>query len=238
MALVFRVLKLGKLIIGLLLLPACWAATAATVSLIVSLRVVNYGAGSLSGWWLVGGFIFWVVLFFCLPQPVRTYVLAHELTHALWGMIMGARVSRLRVSARGGSVNLSKTNFLITLAPYFFPFYTMLLLALRFILSFFLNMEPYEPFWLACVGLTWGFHVTFTLSVLLQHQPDIAEHGRLFSYAIIYLFNLLGVGLWIVAVANPTLGAYSGRFLDGLTASYGAAGHWLLGVWTQIRSAI
>lgn len=231
-------LKFGKLLIGLLLLPACWAATWALVELVAALRVVDYGSVPLSVGWLIGGFVFWVILFCCLPQPVRTYVLAHELTHALWGLIMGARVSRLRVSARGGSVNLSKTNFLITLAPYFFPFYTMLLLLLHWGLSFFYDLAPYEPFWLACVGVTWGFHVTFTFSVLLQHQPDIAEHGRVFSYTVIYLLNVLGIGLWIVGVANPTLGFFSGRCLDALLATYGVAGRWLLGLWTELRAIL
>ena len=72
-------------------------------------------------------------------------------------------------------------------------------------LSLFLDQRVYEPFWLGLIGLTWAFHLTFTITMLRQHQPDIRQHGRLFSYAVIYLLNMLGVAIWIVMVASPTL---------------------------------
>ncbi len=207
-------MKFLKLLIGLALLPLCVAATKAVYALIRNLQVSSVGEVAPDAWWLAGGFVLWVILYFALSRPVRTYVLAHELTHAFWGLMMGAKVSKLRVSSRGGSVTLSKTNFLITLAPYFFPFYTMLTLALYAVLSYFWDLRTYEPFWLGLVGLTWAFHLTFTVTTLLEHQPDIAEHGRVFSYAIIYLFNLLGFGLWIVGVAHPTLAFFSHELLQ------------------------
>jgi hypothetical protein len=43
------------------------------------------------------------------------------------------------------------------------------------------------------------------VATLLQHQPDIHECGRLFSYTFIYLMNVLGIGLWIVLVSPATL---------------------------------
>ena len=46
----------------------------------------------------------------------------------MWGLLFGARPSDVRVSASGGSVRLSKSNLLITLAPYFFPFYTFVVI--------------------------------------------------------------------------------------------------------------
>lgn len=201
-----------KFLIGLALLPVVWVVLAATARLIASLRIEELGGHALSGWWLTGGFLLWIFLFFTMPRPMRTYVLAHELTHAIWALIMGARVSRLRVSARGGSVTVSKTNWLITLAPYFFPFYTLLVLLLYFLLGWFHDLRPYEPLALALVGFTYAFHVTFTLAMLTVRQPDIIEHGRLFSYTVILLLNVLGVGCWLVAVAHPTLRDYA----DGL----------------------
>ena len=144
------------------------------------------------------GYALWLAVYFAPPRPFRTYVLAHELTHALWGVLTGARIHRLSVSRHQGSVTLSKNNVLITLAPYFFPLYTMLVIAAYGVLSVFYDLEPYAPFWLMLVGLTWGFHFTFTLSTLLQHQTDITQYGRLFSYGIIYLMNVLGMALWVV----------------------------------------
>ena len=208
-----------KTLLGLVLLPFCLAVSRTLYALIQAIHPSSVAAVSLSTWWLLGGFAFWVVLFFALPRPFRSYVLAHELTHALWGWVMGARVSRIRVSKNSGSVSLSKTNFLITLAPYFFPLYTVCVIIAHYALGFFFDLHTYEPFWLALVGLTWGFHLTFTITTLMVHQPDIREHGRLFSYAIIYLFNVLGICLWIVMVAAPTFEWLADRLgTDILTA--------------------
>jgi hypothetical protein len=193
-----------KLLVGLLLCPWCLAATRTLITLVEAIRPASVQAVPYAGWALLIGFALWVALYFLMPRPVRTYVLAHELTHALWGWLMGARIGKIRVSRKGGSVTLSKTNFLITLAPYFFPFYTMCLVLLLLVASLFFDITPYEAFWLALVGFTWGFHVTFTVSMLMRRQTDITESGRIFSYAFIYLMNVLGICLWIVAAARPT----------------------------------
>ena len=209
-----------KFLLGLAMLPFCVAATRTVISLTRDIQPHSYGALPLSTWGLIIGFCLWIILFFCLPRPMRTYVFAHELTHALWGWIMGARVSRLRVSKQGGSVTLSKTNFLIALAPYFFPLYTVLVIIGYYALSLFFDLRHYEPFWLGLIGLTWAFHLTFTITTLLQHQPDIHENGRLFSYSLIYLLNVLGISLWIVAVASPTLERWTTQLQRDTTASW------------------
>lgn len=199
-----------KLLAGLLLLPFCAAVTRTVVGLVRSFPPA--GASWSPSWWgFVLGFGLWVVLFLCLPRPVKSYVFAHELTHALWGWALGARVGRFRVSARGGSVELSKSNFLITLAPYFFPLYAILVLVGYGLLSLWFDLRAYEPVAFGLLGLTWAFHLTFTLTTLRQHQPDIRIHGRLFSYGFIYLLNLLGIGLWIVGIGAPTLPEFAAR---------------------------
>lgn len=198
----FRTLRL---ILGALLVPFC---VAVTLALLDVLRHTQTTGTLLSPQtvWLLTGYFLWLGMWFFLPQPVKTYVVAHELTHALWGLLFGGRIRRLRVSERGGSVHLSKSNLLITLAPYFFPFYTILVILVRSLFGLFAAEVPYPLVWLFFVGLTWGFHVTFTIQSLMTTQPDIQEYGRLFSYAVIYLMNLLGVGLWVVCTTSATLG--------------------------------
>jgi hypothetical protein len=198
-------MRIARFFLGFLLLPVCVAATQTLGSLLSALRPPDPSAVPPSAWALGGGFGLWLLVYATMSRPVRTYVLAHELTHALWGSLMGARVSRLRVARDGGSVTLSRSNALIALAPYFFPLYTMLLIAAYAVLSVFYAVERYQLLWLALVGFTWGFHFTFTITTLLQQQKDIREYGRLFSYAVIYLFNVLGIGLWIVAVSPASL---------------------------------
>jgi len=196
---------LFRLIVGLLLLPLGAAATRTVAELVTAAQPSSASALPPSAMALGGGFLAWLLIFIALPRPVRSYVLAHELTHALWGWLMGARVLRMNVSRERGSVTLTKTNVLITLAPYFFPLYTMLAIGVYYALSVFFDTARYQLAWLAVVGLTWGFHFTFTITTLLQRQTDIQEYGRVFSYALIYLLNVLGIGLWTVVVARPTL---------------------------------
>lgn len=197
-------LKFLKFCAGILLLPVCAIVLLSLYHLVMALRPETSTQIPRSFWALVAGFFLWIFLFIACQKPVRTYVLGHELTHALWAAVSGARVSRLRVSGKGGSVQVSKSTFLITLAPYFFPFYTFCALVLYAGFSLFYDQRIYEPFWLGLVGLTWAFHLTFTIHMLLQHQPDIIENGRLFSYVIILLFNAVGLCVWIVCMSSVT----------------------------------
>ena len=195
--------KFIKMLIGVLLLPACWAVSRAVYTLYQT-SAESTATSGFEIWALPVGFVLWVALFFLLPRPFRTYVLAHELTHALWALIMDVKVMGIKVSKESGHVTLSKTNFIINLAPYFFPLYTVMVIASYYILSIFFDMEKYYLFWLALIGLSWGFHFTFTISTLLQHQTDIKAYGHLFSYTVIYLLNILGIGFWIVIVSSAT----------------------------------
>lgn len=193
-----------RFLIGLLLLPLCFAATSAALRLLAGIQPSAWTV-SPSALALAAGFCLWVFLFFTLPRPTRAYVLGHELTHALWAwLLLGAKVRNLRVSANQGSVTVTKNNFLVTLAPYFFPFYTVLVALLYAGLSLFLDLEAYTLVWLGVIGVTWGFHITFTLNSLAHGQSDVELYGAFFSYTIIYLLNLLGICLGIVWVSSAT----------------------------------
>jgi hypothetical protein len=233
--------KLLRLVAAILLLPFCAALTLVLGDMLRTLQPASASAIPSSVWGLLVGFFLWIFLYFVMPRPVRSYVLAHELTHALWGWLMGARIRKLRVSSKGGSVALSDSNFLIELAPYFFPFYTMLVILLYGAVSLFWDQRAYEPLWVGFVGLTWGFHLTFTISALAEHQPDIQQNGRLFSYAVIYAMNLFGICLWVIAVASPTVAWFGARLFAETSAMYAAAtqrtirsalaaGQWLAGM--------
>lgn len=211
---------------GIALLPFCAAATWAVASLLGPLRPESLLALPMSTWALAIGFSLWLCMYFALPRPIRAYVLAHELTHALWASLMGARVRRITLAKQGGSVVLSRSNILITLAPYFFPLYTVIVIIVYALLSLFLDPSEYEWVWLFLVGLTWAFHLTFTISALLERQTDILEYGRVFSLAFIYLFNILQVGAGIVLVTPVTLKTFAGFLVD----DSGAVWTWIMGL--------
>ena len=194
-----------KVVIGVMLIPFCVVFTWVLYRLIWEIRPETISAVPADTWGLLIGFLLWVTLFLSLPRPVFTYVLGHELTHALWVILLGGRASNLKVSRKGGSVQVSKTNFMIALAPYFFPFYTVLVILIYGVFSLFIDQHTYRPFWMGCIGLSWGFHVTFTVLMLSHHQTDAQQHGHVFSYVFIYLANVVGLCLWIVAIGQPTL---------------------------------
>jgi hypothetical protein len=139
----------------------------------------------------------------------------------------GAKIHRMRVSKESGSVTLSKSDFLIALAPYFFPLYTVLVIAVYYIMSIFIEMEGYYLYWLGLVGFTWGFHFTFTISMLSQRQSDIQQYGYIFSYTVIYFFNIAGIGLWTVIVSSATI--------EHMIELMGAHTQW---IWVFIRNFI
>jgi hypothetical protein len=194
------VIRLLKFLAGLAMLPFCVALARSLGWLAVAVALSPSGRAQCLG--LAIGFALWIFCYFTMPRPMWSYVLGHELTHALWTFLFGGRASGLRVSDRGGHVRVTKTNVWVDLSPYFFPFYTMLVLAAYGVAGRFVDLTTYRPFWMGLIGLTWGFHLTFTLSLLTVHQTDVQGHGRIFSYALIFIVNALGAGLCIALLSG------------------------------------
>lgn len=201
----------GRFLVGLLLLPACAALSCAFVDALscVSSSSLHLSAETVA---LLGGIVAFALAWAALSHPVRAYVLGHELTHALWGLLFGARPSDVRVGREGGSVRLSKSNVVITLAPYFFPFYTFVVIVAALVTSAFLRPLPFLPAWMFLIGFTWAFHVLFTIETLTVRQPDVRAYGRLFSWTVIFLVNVLTVLVWM-AVTTPLTFRELGGFL-------------------------
>ena len=195
--------KRTKFLLGLLLLPLAAALTQTAFRALWILAEAPTRLPLLHVFATVAGVMIWVFVWTFLPPMTKTYVLGHELTHALWTLLFGGRPSNLRVSSSGGSVCVSKTNVWVSLAPYFFPFYTVVILVLWLVLQTLCPAaRPYAPIALFWIGLTWAFHLTFTVRFLRGRQPDVQEHGVLFSLALIYLLNLLILTCAFVAVGT------------------------------------
>ena len=96
-----------RMLLGVALLPMCWGVVRALFDSVIAAAGESGGvtAESIA---LLGGMLAFALCWMSVPHPVKTYVLGHELTHAIWGLLFGAVPSRLRVSESGGSVNLTK----------------------------------------------------------------------------------------------------------------------------------
>src|SRR5207302_4546099 len=130
--------KCCKTIIAILLLPVCAGAGWA-------LWLVVEASGKAETVWVAGlsGAACWVVIYLLLPKPMWVYVFGHELTHALWTWLLGGRVKKFKASSQGGHVVVTKSNFLVALAPYFFPLYAILVVLLFVSGHWLWNCRPY-----------------------------------------------------------------------------------------------
>jgi len=175
-----------KFIIAVLLLPVC-AGAARTLAM--TLRA-GYGADTV---WipLLAGAGCWIFIFLLLPKPMWIYVFGHELTHALWTWLFGGQVKKMKVSSKGGHVIISKTNFVIALAPYFFPLYAILIIGIFALGNFLWDWHLYRVWFHLLLGAAYAFHLTLTFHVLQTQQSDITSQGYLFSAVIIFLGNAL-----------------------------------------------
>ena len=212
-----------RMILGVVLLPMCWGVVRAFCDSVMAAAGESGGitAESIA---LVGGMAAFALCWMAVSHPVKTYVLGHELTHALWGLLFGAVPSKLRVSAAGGSVNLTKSNMLITLAPYFFPFYTFLVIVVALVTSAFIRPLPWLPLWMFAVGFTWAFHALFTLETLAQRQPDVKLYGRIFSWVFIFLANVSLILLFLASTTSLTFAQLGGFLVHRVIAAYVGVG--------------
>jgi hypothetical protein len=188
-----------KTIIGILLLPVCLGTARA-------LWVELVHAGGMDRVWLplLAGAASWVVIFLMLPKPMWVYVFGHELTHAVWTWIYGGSVKHLKATSGGGHVITTKNNFVIALAPYFFPFYAVLVVAVFVIGDLIWGWrQAYGGWFHLLLGAAYAFHVTLTWEILKTRQTDITSQGYLFSGVIIFLGNAL-----VLAVAVPLLAGH------------------------------
>ena len=161
------------------------------------------------------GFVLYLVIHLVLYKPVFMHVMSHELTHVLWAALFGGKAKKLEVSNQGGRVLISKTNFLISLAPYFFPLYTVILSLIYLIAD-----EKFLPYIALFVGMSLAFHTALTLYSLKTNQSDFREDSNVvFSYAFVYFMNLIVFAMVFSMLSDKIRFVY---FLkETFTGSYG-----------------
>jgi hypothetical protein len=145
-------------------------------------------------------FIIGLIAFFPLHFIAKRYfatiwnylcTLEHECTHAIVGLLFGKIPIGMRVSAwEGGEVQLrGGTNLWISLAPYFLPTLSILVLPMAWLFSLFNS-----PFFYAILGLTISFHVITNWKETSFRQTDLQRAGYLTSILVLPVANLLTYG--------------------------------------------
>lgn len=179
-------LRIIKVLIGILLLPVTLAVTLAFSGQLSQIQEFQGLAG-----YFLKGVIIYLIMHLILYKPNYFYVLGHEIAHALATLVCGGRVSSFSASGRGGGVLTTKSNFFIALFPYFFPSYTIFFWLVYLLLSVFRDVSAYVPHFLFLVGFSLTLHLVMTIDALKVKQSDIFKTGYLFSVSLIYILNIL-----------------------------------------------
>jgi hypothetical protein len=177
--------RILKILFGLSLVPFCvgfaWQFAKAVVT-------VHYRPDT--PYYFFAGGLTYITIHVLFRKPVLTYVIGHELTHALFALLFGGAVKSIHASDRGGRVTITKSNFIITLAPYFFPLYTSLALVLYWTARAADARGIATDILIFLSGATFALHLVLTFVFLQTDQNDIRDEGAIFSYPLIFLFNI------------------------------------------------
>jgi hypothetical protein len=170
--------------------------------------------------WFIGGVALWLLFFIpCHRLFSIFYVFGHEWTHIFAARLCGGVIYDYHVGRDGGWVETNKSNTFISLSPYLIPFYTFFAVLGFAAIGMFLNLDAplpigtlrlFESFTLMkglyfTVGLTWCFHLSYTLRTLRVQQTDVLRNGEFFSMQLIFLVNLALVAFFLL-IASPTVG--------------------------------
>ncbi|MBL9115592.1 MAG: hypothetical protein JNJ83_11350 [Verrucomicrobiaceae bacterium] len=162
----------------------------------------------------VGAFFWLLFVGIARKHLMIFYVFGHEWSHMLAALACRARIYDWSVGSDGGWVDTDRSNTFISLAPYFFPFYTVIACLLMGTAGLFVDLSaPIEVLGtqlspmllcLSAIGFTWCFHLTYTVQTLLAEQSDLLRNGEFFSMILIALLNVEVLRLLLV-VFTPEL---------------------------------
>lgn len=203
-------------IVAILLIPAVSAALYTTLNMIV-----NSSDFTSRTMYFLFGFASYVIFFLAFKKPLVTYVFGHELTHVLWVLMFSGKVDSMKVSKKGGYIKANRKNFLILLAPYFFPIYTIMVIIAYIIVSYFHDITRYFPIAAFAIGFSWSFHILLNGFAMTKSQDDFEHTGAFFSIVLVVLCNIFILGLLVAFMSSSVnLRGYMHTLRNNIPAVY------------------
>ena len=213
-----------RLALGLLLLPTAAVSFLAAAKALGS--IASHPRTTLD---FLYGFLGYAILHFLFFKPLRIYVFAHELTHALAAWLGGVAVYGFHVGKQEGKVELSSSNTFIALAPYCIPLYALAVVVGYRVFLWYAGQSVPSPsspsLFLVVMGAALAFHILMTADTFWgRRQPDLLQAGGMvFSLSIIAIANslLLIVALKIFFPSLVSVARGATDILQGTLAFWG-----------------
>jgi len=151
-------------------------------------------------------------------------VFEHEFTHLVMGLLMLQKPEAFFATASRGHVRVGGKNFLVDLAPYYFPTFSVILLLVYPLLK-----ASAHPAYFAVLGFITGYHLVSHVIDFRFHQGDIRVSGRVFSVVFCLFAGLLAFGFILAFV----VGGYRGGW-EFVKAGPPEAGRLLVLAWESL----
>jgi hypothetical protein len=136
------------------------------------------------------GFVMGAAVWAILGRKLAFFgVFEHELTHLVFGLLMFQRPRSFYASDNRGHVMTEGGNFIDNLAPYYFPTFSYMLLAV-----FPLLKAGAYPYFYAVLGFVTGYHLVSNVTEFGFRQSDIRRTGALFSVVFCIFAGILAFG--------------------------------------------
>ena len=212
-----------RVIISIVLLPVCVAVTMSFYKGIFAIKSVSD-----SGLIFILGAFLYSLLHLLLFKLDFLYILGHELMHVIATLFSGGKAKDMKVSNKEGSVKTTTPNFLVVIAPYLIPGYTVLIAVLYFIVSFFTDVTKYYSIFIFLIGFTLMMHLSYTAQSVREKQSDLIRSGYVFSVSFLYVVNLIIVFLILSFVFKEI------SFFEFLSSSYEKSKGFYYFFWKQL----
>jgi hypothetical protein len=125
-------------------------------------------------------------------------IVEHELTHALFAWATFHRVVGFSAMRSGGHMRyLGRGNWLIAIAPYFVPTFTLIAIVVLAVLP-----PKHLAVGAVVLGVTVAHHVLSTWSEAHRHQTDLREVGWLWSWMFLPSINAFVLGVVLAFAAG------------------------------------
>ena len=145
---------------------------------------------------LFGGFFCFFIARSFMDSSARVgmEVLAHELTHALFALLTFHKVKGISINPDDSGGNMSfegEGNWLIIIAPYFFPLFGLIAMIS---ISVYTMFAPMNLILNGIVGFMIGYHFDAVGSQIHEKQTDLPKVGYYFCAVFLLPANLWMVG--------------------------------------------